>query len=622
MTTQAKVKPRQVAAYQSLRAVTVDEAATCGAQIGVNLLLPDGSVGTLAKLQALFGSAATVSDSSTISTTDDLEEGQFNLWFTDRRAQDAVGAIVGNSANVTLNYTTGTSLVADLTDLANTGAGALLAITRDGKGRVTGTRAATITGTAGRVTVTNGDASTGLPTIDLATVTDAGGGALLRFVRDVWGRVTGTSAATTDDLTEGAAKLYYTDARADARIALQKATAGGLATLDGTGKLDASQLPALAISETFVVASQAAMLALTAQQGDVAVRTDLSKSYILAGTDPTVLANWQELLTPAGGVTSFNGRTGSVTPASGDYTAAQVGAEPTIAGGTAAQFWQGDKTWQDFATAVRAAVLTGLSTATSAVIAATDTVLGALGKLQAQITDNLLPKGYIDGLQMQWVSGTALTVTSGAAYIEGSSKVLRASAAIAKAGLSLAASTWYHIYLYDNAGTPDVELSTTAPASPYRGTARSKTGDTSRRYVGSVLSDGSGHFYQFSQTGNKVTWWFGNTLGVAPFRALSGGTATTATNVALSGVIPSTSKLAFVRFSNADTAQPVRWSNKDMSGAVGASGTSTAFIYPSSPNSTYTADYPTASDQSVSYWFVGTPTSTCSLDVYGFVYER
>ncbi len=63
--------------------------------------------------------------------------------------------------------------------------------------------------------------------------------------------------------------------------------------------------------------------------------------------------------------------------------------EPAIAAGTTAQYWRGDKTWQDFATAVRATVLTGLSTATNAIITAADTVLSALGKLQAQITANL-----------------------------------------------------------------------------------------------------------------------------------------------------------------------------------------------------------------------------------------
>ena len=43
----------------------------------------------------------------------------------------------------------------------------------------------------------------------------------------------------------------------------------------------------------------------------------------------------------------------------------------------------------DFAATVRATVLTGLSTATNAVVVATDSVLGAIGKLQAQITANL-----------------------------------------------------------------------------------------------------------------------------------------------------------------------------------------------------------------------------------------
>src|SRR5574337_400499 len=58
----------------------------------------------------------------------------------------------------------------------DSGAGALKGVTLDAWGRVTGTTDATITGTAGRVTVTNGDASAGLPTIDLATTAVTAGG--------------------------------------------------------------------------------------------------------------------------------------------------------------------------------------------------------------------------------------------------------------------------------------------------------------------------------------------------------------------------------------------------------------------------------------------------------------
>ena len=183
------------------QSVTIESTATIGAQVGVNLIAPDG---TLVRWDQIANDAAATP--SGFNTTDDLQEGQWNLWFTSERAQDAVGSILANSANVTLTYVDNGdgagSITADLTTLADTGIGALRAITRDAYGRITGTRLATITGTTGRVTVANGSAAAGLPTIDLATLADAGGGALLRVARDAWGRITGTSAATLDDISD------------------------------------------------------------------------------------------------------------------------------------------------------------------------------------------------------------------------------------------------------------------------------------------------------------------------------------------------------------------------------------------------------------------------------------
>lgn len=93
---------------------------------------------------------------------------------------------------------------------------------------------------------------------------------------------------------------------ADAQIALQKNQPNGLATIDAvTGKIPVTQLPALAINDTFVVASAAAMTGLTAQTGDVAIRTDISKSFILAAEPASTLANWLELL--ASGIPSTPG---------------------------------------------------------------------------------------------------------------------------------------------------------------------------------------------------------------------------------------------------------------------------------------------------------------------------
>jgi hypothetical protein len=79
---------------------------------------------------------------------------------------------------------------------------------------------------------------------------------------------------------------------------------------DAGGLIASAQLPSIAISDTFVVTSQAAMLALTAQTGDIAIRTDVSKSYILATTDPTTLSNWHELI---GGSTQVNADWNSAT---------------------------------------------------------------------------------------------------------------------------------------------------------------------------------------------------------------------------------------------------------------------------------------------------------------------
>lgn len=138
------------------------------------------------------------------------------------------------------------------------------------------------------------------------------GGAGISVVADDPGdTVTITTEVTQAELDAEAT----TRTNADALLIplAQKGAANGVATLDGGTKIPVSQLPALAITETFVVNSQAAMLALAAQTGDVAVRTDLSKSFILAGPDPTVLADWQELKTPADVVSSVEGRAGAVT---------------------------------------------------------------------------------------------------------------------------------------------------------------------------------------------------------------------------------------------------------------------------------------------------------------------
>ena len=122
--------------------------------------------------------------------------------------------ITGTSGNITV--TNGDGVLADptidLAPVANSGTGALLAVTRDSFGRITGTKAATITGTAGQINVANGNAASGLPTISLSDVADTGTGTLQKTQFDSKGRKTGTASATTTDLPEGN-NLYFTEER-------------------------------------------------------------------------------------------------------------------------------------------------------------------------------------------------------------------------------------------------------------------------------------------------------------------------------------------------------------------------------------------------------------------------
>jgi hypothetical protein len=118
-----------------------------------------------------------------------------------------------------------------------------------------------------------------------------------------------------------AVNTLVTALNAGAELLAHKGAVNGYAGLDGGGKVPLAQLPSIAISDTFPVASQAAMLALTAERGDIAIRSDTNTSFILAAEPAATLANWKQLLFPLA-VSSFNGRTGAIGLLTADVTAA------------------------------------------------------------------------------------------------------------------------------------------------------------------------------------------------------------------------------------------------------------------------------------------------------------
>jgi hypothetical protein len=126
---------------------------------------------------------------------------------------------------------------------------------------------------------------------------------------------TGSFSMNSQKITNLATATTSTDAINKDYVDSKIGANNGIASLDSSGKIPTSQLPPVAIAETYVVNSQAAMLALPSDIGEIAIRTDVSKSFILTASPASTLGNWQELLT-SDAVTSVDGQTGNVSLAS------------------------------------------------------------------------------------------------------------------------------------------------------------------------------------------------------------------------------------------------------------------------------------------------------------------
>ena len=68
-------------------------------------------------------------------------------------------------------------------------------------------------------------------------------------------------------------------------------------TIANTAQINATsaQLPSVAVSDTFVAASQAEMLALVAEVGDLCIRSDLNQTFILRGASASTLSDWEQI---------------------------------------------------------------------------------------------------------------------------------------------------------------------------------------------------------------------------------------------------------------------------------------------------------------------------------------
>ena len=175
------------------------------------------------------GTTATVNGNTIITTgssTTNLPEGT-NLYFTDERAQDAFGAMLGGGTqtNITVTYDDATGTVSfvsengvgdSTTDDLSEGSSNLYFTDERAQDAI----GAMLGGTQTNITVTYDDAT-----------------ATLSFVAE-----NGVADSTTDDLTEGSTNLYFTDGRALTATASAYDATGSAATAESNANANTDSL--------------------------------------------------------------------------------------------------------------------------------------------------------------------------------------------------------------------------------------------------------------------------------------------------------------------------------------------------------------------------------------------
>lgn len=189
------------------------------------------------------------------------------------------------------------------------------------------------------------------------------------------------AAGAADTASAGAVAAHVAQADPHPQYA-EKSSLGAVATTNNYA--DLNNLPDLSVYDDVQSFVSEAAFPATGSSGDIYIALDTNLMYRWNGSGYTQVS---------GKAPVWGQVTGTLADQS-DLAGALAAKEPTITAGTASQYRRGDKTWASFAGAVLASALTGLSTATNMAITATDTVVVAFGKAQAQLA--ALISGKVD----------------------------------------------------------------------------------------------------------------------------------------------------------------------------------------------------------------------------------
>ena len=230
-------------------------------------------------------------------------------------------------------------------------------------------------------------------------------------------------------------------------------------------------------------------------------------------------------------------------------------------------------------------------------------------------------RGYINGLLLYWSNANTLAIGSGRAYVEGTG-FLSVNSDISKPLSGLTANSWYHVYLFNNSGSADVEIVTTSPSGIIFGSARSKTGDTSRRYIGSIRTTTGGAMVQFQHhlVNGKITYLGAN---YSLRNVLSGGVSTTAATVSLANIVPVFATSVDISIANAATAG-VAITGNSTQGLPLASGAGNSYYgYAGAGQFAAVSSHPIDTSRNIQYRYLSTPTGPgLYIDVNAYTFSR
>lgn len=210
------------------------------------------------------------------------------------------------------------------------------------------------------------------------------------------------------------------------------------------------------------------------------------------------------------------------------------------------------------------------------------------------------------GAVVTGTSASVYKVLAGGGVAIGASKIL--------GGGNLANSTWYYVYCWDNAGTLDYEITTTAPS----GSRRTKSGDATRRYLGCFRTTSAGAPIPLFASNGHYVYDVGGSL-IATLTVVTSGTASSYTSVPCAALVPPHARLARLAVSVLGAAVGV-----SASVSVQSYGSASTGVHSVSAGQTNlevtTAEFECRVDSSqrAQYKVNGGGGTACEILVYGF----